>query len=180
MGANQVIKKSAVLSFQGGELAIRIEGYDANDGSGEFQFDDDNLEHLAHDDRDGSYWVSRLLKSELEALRDFLNEWLPNPADADLAETKANQKLLAERYCELATEHRTLVTRAQELEAALQQAAEDMRERVAKVVQDNQETIRSGNEGDERFLAPRRSGNVTGIAYSTAIRTRPLTTEADR
>jgi hypothetical protein len=46
------------------------------------------------------------------------------------------------------------------------------REACAKVIEDNQETIRETANGTERGVSPRTHGNLAGLAYAAAIRAR--------
>lgn len=67
----------AQLVFEGGSLML-----DFRKGRGNFAFTDDQLEPVREVDEDGVWdgYLVRLPNSELEAIRDFLNKWLP--ADA--------------------------------------------------------------------------------------------------
>lgn len=69
------LKYRPTLSFCEGLIDIRLKGYGEQDGSGHISFKDDDLEW---GDGEDSHWrYMNLPKSELEAIRDFLNEWLP-------------------------------------------------------------------------------------------------------
>lgn len=73
------LKTAVVLSFEGGLLTINLAGYGEQNGSGRLSFKEEDLDWGHGEDMD---WRSiRLPKSELEELRNFLNERLP-PADA--------------------------------------------------------------------------------------------------
>jgi hypothetical protein len=81
-------KFGAALSFDGGNLQLNLRGY-PDPGSGHFAFTDDQLEPVREYDEDGVWdgFLVKLPASEIIALRDFLNKWLP-PAEgrpSDLA-----------------------------------------------------------------------------------------------
>lgn len=67
----------ASLSFEGGNLYVRIAGHGAFDGTGVIAFPGADLEM----DEEGYYAVA-LPNSELIAIRDHLNEWFPPDAQA--------------------------------------------------------------------------------------------------
>lgn len=67
-------KRQASLSFDGGTLTIRLSGYGEENGSGWFTFDEDDVEWQPHDERSGSYLVAKAARSEMIALRDWLDE----------------------------------------------------------------------------------------------------------
>lgn len=64
----------AQIVFEGGSLVL-----DFRRKSGSFAFTDDQLEPVREYDEDGVWdgYLVRLPGSELAAIRDFLNEWLP-------------------------------------------------------------------------------------------------------
>lgn len=66
----------AQLRFEGGGLTL-----DFRKGRGHFAFTDDELEPVREYDEDGVWdgHLVRLPNSELAAIRDFLNKWLPDP-----------------------------------------------------------------------------------------------------
>lgn len=69
------MKTGATLGFSDGFLDIKISGHGDADGAGRISFKDDDLEWGDGEDSD---WRSmKLPRSELEAIRDFLNKWLP-------------------------------------------------------------------------------------------------------
>lgn len=69
------LKRGATLSFCDGLLNVQISGYGSHDGAGRIYFREDDLQW---GDGEDSHWrFMRLPKSELEAIRDFLNEHLP-------------------------------------------------------------------------------------------------------
>lgn len=69
------LKTRPVLVFSEGLIDIRSTGYGDQNGSGHISFKDDNLEW--GDGENHNYRFMNLPKSEMEAIRDFLNEWLP-------------------------------------------------------------------------------------------------------
>jgi hypothetical protein len=64
----------AQLVFEGGALLL-----DFRQQRGHFAFTDDELEPIREHDEDGVWdgYLARLPNAELEAIRDFLNKWLP-------------------------------------------------------------------------------------------------------
>jgi hypothetical protein len=64
----------AQLVFEGGSL-----GLDFRKRRGNFAFTDEQLEPVREYDEDGVWdgFLVKLPNSELEAIRDFLNKWLP-------------------------------------------------------------------------------------------------------
>jgi hypothetical protein len=71
-------KRQAQLSFEGGALIVMVEGH-PGPGSGHFAFTDDELEPVREYTEDGVWdgFLAKLPASELMAIRDFLNKWLP-------------------------------------------------------------------------------------------------------
>lgn len=63
---------SAVFYFVGGMLTIRLTGFGPKDGSGYFNFDEDDVLQLSHDDREGGYIEVQISRSELLELRDWI------------------------------------------------------------------------------------------------------------
>lgn len=63
------LKTRSMLVFDGGSISIRIDGF-TNNGDGEFAFNDYDA------DWDGNARIVKVPKSELIALRDFLNKHL--------------------------------------------------------------------------------------------------------
>jgi hypothetical protein len=72
------MKRGAALGFEGGTLHLRLAGY-PDPGSGHFAFTDDELEPVREYNEDGVWdgFIVKLPSSELLAIRDFLNAWLP-------------------------------------------------------------------------------------------------------
>lgn len=68
----------AQLVFEGGSLIL-----DFRKNGGHFAFTDDELEPVREYDEDGVWdgFLAKLPYAELEAIRDFLNKWLP-PAES--------------------------------------------------------------------------------------------------
>ena len=73
MGAHERLT-GAALVFEGGSLQL-----DFRKKRGHFAFTDDQLEPVREYDEDGVWdgFLVKLPNSELEAVRDFLNKWLP-------------------------------------------------------------------------------------------------------
>lgn len=69
------LKRAASLSFEGGLLTVNLQGYDQRNGDGRISFKDDDLD-WGHGEDHGWRFMS-LPKSELEAIRDWLNQHLP-------------------------------------------------------------------------------------------------------
>jgi hypothetical protein len=91
------MKRCPTLVFEGGTLIIELEGF-AEPGRGRFAFSEDDLEPVRDYDEDGrptDAMLANLDASELLAIRDFLNEWLPPvPAEnsaADNCDGEASQ-----------------------------------------------------------------------------------------
>lgn len=66
------IKHGAVMEVDGTSLHVRRSGYGEHDGSGYFVFDENDVQWLPHDEREGSYLEVKLARSEMIELRDFL------------------------------------------------------------------------------------------------------------
>lgn len=82
-GYNDGFKYQPTLVFEGGILSIKGKGYGDKDGSGHLSFKDDELA-WANDSEDAGYRVLHLPRSELEAIRDHINECLgPYEDDAN-------------------------------------------------------------------------------------------------
>lgn len=83
------MKRGAQLIFERGGLTLNLEGY-ADPGSGQFAFSDDDLEYITEwDDEDGKRWdgwLAKLPATELAAIRDFLNKYLPPALSAPPAD----------------------------------------------------------------------------------------------
>lgn len=69
---SKTAKRGSVMEIDGASLHVRRSGYGDKDGSGYFVLDEDNVEWLPHDEREGSYLEVKLAKSEMIELRDFL------------------------------------------------------------------------------------------------------------
>lgn len=73
------LKRVATISFCEGLLDINLSGCGDKDGAGRISFTDNDLDWGHGED---SHWrFMRLPKSELEAIRDFLNQHLPAPEE---------------------------------------------------------------------------------------------------
>lgn len=73
------MKTGAYLSFEGGSLHIKRNGYpDDKRGEGEFTFDDNDLDWptQAESEAEARCRSIRIPRSELEAIRDFITETL--------------------------------------------------------------------------------------------------------
>lgn len=70
------LKRSEVLSFVDGTLTIKASGHAVN-GWGVLVFDEEQIEIKPHEEKDGGYVEIEIMRSELRALRDFLNRVLP-------------------------------------------------------------------------------------------------------
>jgi hypothetical protein len=71
------MKHGATLVFDGGNLQIKLRGFDAQDGWGTLTFDDDQIERVPLDGSYGCVGKIEIPPSELRELRDFLNKYLP-------------------------------------------------------------------------------------------------------
>jgi len=65
-------------------------------------------------------------------------------------------------------QHLTAISDAQTELSSLRSELDAAYERAAKVIDDNQEAVSSLN--NERYLQPRRAGNLMGTAYASSIR----------
>lgn len=77
------MKSELILSFEGGCLAVRQEGYGDQNGDGRLTFRDDDLDWDEGAESMVIVRSIRLPRSELEAIRDFLVKTLaatPTPA----------------------------------------------------------------------------------------------------
>lgn len=86
------LKRAASLSFDDGLLSVNLEGYGEKNGAGRISFTDNDLDW--GDGEDAHWRFMRLPKSELEAIRDFLNEHLavqPEKPAPRFAETFCSQ-----------------------------------------------------------------------------------------
>ena len=70
------LKRSSVMCLDGASLTVRQSGH-LQDGSGYFIFDEDSVVWQPHDERNGHYLEVKLERSEMLALRDFLNREFP-------------------------------------------------------------------------------------------------------
>lgn len=68
-------KRTQTLSFEGALMAIKVDGYGKENGSGDLTIYEDDLEFLTGEDQ--GYVNLSIPHSELIALRDHLNEHLP-------------------------------------------------------------------------------------------------------
>ena len=82
-GKDAVRKSSQALSFLGGVLVVTTDGSGEDDGSGHIALDEAELRREPNEKAAGyTSWVN-VPKSELLALRDFLNERFPPQAGGD-------------------------------------------------------------------------------------------------
>jgi hypothetical protein len=72
--AKRTLTKGAVLSFEGGSLHIHQSGPRAEPGSGYFIFDENDVQWVAHDEKEGCYLEVKVARSEMIELRNWLNE----------------------------------------------------------------------------------------------------------
>lgn len=70
------MKRTEVLSFDGGTLEVKIEGHELN-GAGRLTFEDSALEWDQRDCISGARRSIDVPRSELLALRDFLHRLFP-------------------------------------------------------------------------------------------------------
>ena len=84
-------KVMPVLMFEGGDLHVKQSGYGANNGDGHLSFYDDDLDFA--DEPGKPARVLKLPKSELIAIRDFLNTQFP-PALAAAAAVRGEEEVL--------------------------------------------------------------------------------------
>lgn len=73
------IKRGEVFVFVDGQLRIKTEGHGDENGWGEFIFDEEQVEIVPHEECSGCSHVIEIPRSELIALRDFLNRAFPRP-----------------------------------------------------------------------------------------------------
>lgn len=67
------MKITRTMSFEGGAISVKLSGYaPAEVGSGFLTFRDDDLDY-----EEDNYRQARIAKSELIAIRDFLNAQFP-------------------------------------------------------------------------------------------------------
>jgi len=69
------VKNAATFGFCEGLIEINLSGYGDEDGAGRVSFKEDDLDW--GDGEDSNWRFMRLAKSELEAIRDFLNQHMP-------------------------------------------------------------------------------------------------------
>lgn len=81
-------KFSEAFCFHDGSLMVKISGHGDSDGSGFIAFDDNALEYEPHEDNSGTTRFQNIPKSEMVALRDFLNRVLPDPAVKAVADER--------------------------------------------------------------------------------------------
>jgi hypothetical protein len=72
-------RRQHAFCFVDGTLTVLGDGYHGK-GDGWFTFDEDVIEWQPHDEKSGSYLVAKIPRSELIALRDFLNGHFPPEA----------------------------------------------------------------------------------------------------
>jgi hypothetical protein len=71
------MKTAPTLAFEGGSLAFQQEGYGDRNGDGRLTFVEDDLDWEHSDESSVVVRSIRVPRSELEAIRDFLNKMLP-------------------------------------------------------------------------------------------------------
>jgi hypothetical protein len=71
------VKRASAFCFEPGVLTVLRSGYGERNGSATLQFNEDDVTIYPHDDRDGNFIQIDVDRSELVALRDFLNKELP-------------------------------------------------------------------------------------------------------
>lgn len=71
-----MLKRGQVLVFEGGTLTVNESGYGNRDGAGCLSFREDDLEWDADPASAATRYVN-LPKSEIIAIRDFLNKMFP-------------------------------------------------------------------------------------------------------
>lgn len=74
--APSVLKTAYVLEFEGGSLQVNGENYGVRSGDGRLAFDENDLKWEPHEDDDGAHRTLSLPRSELIAIRDFLNKYV--------------------------------------------------------------------------------------------------------
>lgn len=74
-------RRSAVLSFEGGEVSINLSGFGAKNGCGRFIFDEKAVEWQPHDEREGCYLEVKLARSEMVEIRDWITRQLEAVVD---------------------------------------------------------------------------------------------------
>lgn len=77
------LKYSAVMSLDGATLTVRRSGYGADNGSGYFVLDENDVQWQPHDEREGCYLEVKLAHSEMIELRDFLLREFPLTGEPD-------------------------------------------------------------------------------------------------
>lgn len=70
------LKRSAVFSFEGGSLEVKLSGFDAENGNACFIFDEDDVQWHAHDERSGCYLEVKIPHQEITEMRDWLIKFL--------------------------------------------------------------------------------------------------------
>lgn len=68
-------RKSIV--FAGGALDVNVSGFGVKDGFGRFQFEEEEIEPIPHDEKSGCFYEAQIAKSELIFLRDELIKLFP-------------------------------------------------------------------------------------------------------
>ena len=75
------MKYARVMGFENFVLRVKQSGYGAADGSAEIQIDEKDVDWHPHDDREGSYLLMKIDRSELIDLRDWLTAILGEQPD---------------------------------------------------------------------------------------------------
>lgn len=80
------MKKQKVFMFVDGSLSIKVDGYEWQNGWGQFSWDEVQVEMVPHEERSGCSMVVDITRTELIDLRDFLNRVFP-PSAVNVGET---------------------------------------------------------------------------------------------
>ncbi len=76
------IKTRANIIFAGGSLVVNMSGFGVKDGEGRFQFEEEEIDIVPHDERSGHFYEAPVAKSELIFLRDELLKIFPLGAES--------------------------------------------------------------------------------------------------
>jgi hypothetical protein len=116
------------------------------EGRGSYAYDDETW-HAEFAD------AMAAVEAALEPLRAIAADWSDCPTNPeDIAAARATDPRLA---------------------AAQAEGREQMREEAALVVENYVETIHERRDGTNRYLSPRKHGNIVALAYASGIRALP-------